>query len=103
MSKAFRLLFSGYCLITITVPSIAADADHGKEIATRWCASCHLVESGQTSSTDQAPPFTCLARTPGLDENKLAFLLLLPHPNMPNVSLNRVEVADMADYIRFLK
>jgi len=102
-SKAFHVLFAGCCVITAISPSAAADADHGKVIATRWCASCHLVERGQTSSTDQAPPFTYLARTPGFDENKLAFLLLLPHPNMPNVSLNRAEVADMADYIRSLK
>ena len=103
MSRTFRLLIAGCCVIAIISLSAAADADHGKEIATRWCASCHLVERGQTSSTDQAPPFTYLARTPEFDENKLAFLLLMPHPNMPNVSLNRAEVADLADYIRSLK
>ncbi len=100
---SFRLLFVGCCLIAVIAPCAAADADHGKEIAKRWCASCHLVERGQTSATDQAPPFTYLARTPDFDENKLAFLLLLPHPSMPKISLSRTEVADMADYIRSLK
>jgi len=52
---------------------------------------------------DQAPPFTHLATIPALDANKLSFLLLQPHPNMPTVSLNRAEVADMADYIKTLK
>ena len=85
------------------ITSAAADADHGKQIAERWCASGHLVQRGQTRATDQAPPFTYLAKTPEFDENKLAFLLLLPHPNMPSVSLNRAEVADLADYIRSLK
>ena len=84
-------------MIAIVGPSAAADADHGKQIAERWCASYHLVEPRLTSTTDQAPPFTYLARTPNFDENKLAFLLLLPHPNMPSVSLNRAEVADLAD------
>ena len=93
MSEVSRLLFAGYCVIAIVNPSAAADADHGKQIAERWCASGHLVQRGQTRATDQAPPF---------DENKLAFLLLLPHPNMPSVSLNRAEVADLADYIRSL-
>jgi len=51
----------------------------------------------------QAPPFSYVGKTPEFDENKLAFLLLLPHPNMPSVSLNRAEVADLADYIRSLK
>ncbi len=102
MSEAFRLLFVG-CTLAIATPSLAADADHGKEIAKRWCASCHLVQRGQTSATDLAPPFTYLAKMPDFDENKLAFLLLQPHPNMPNVSLNRAEVADMTDYILSLK
>ena len=97
MSKAIRLLFAGCCAIAIIAPSAAADADDGRQIAERWCASYHLVEPRLTSTTDQAPPFTYLARTPNFDENKLAFLLLLPHPNMPSVSLNRAEVADLAD------
>jgi mono/diheme cytochrome c family protein len=84
-------------------PSQAADPVSGKDIAKRWCASCHLVERGQTSATDQAPPFAYIARAPDFDQNKLTFLLLLPHPNMPNMSLNRAEIADLADYIRFLK
>jgi len=42
--------------------------------------------------------FTYLARMPDFDQNKLAFLLLLPRPNMPNLSLNRAEVADLTDY-----
>jgi hypothetical protein len=37
------------------------------------------------------------------DQNRLAFLLLMPHPNMPNMSLNRAEISDLADYIRSLK
>ena len=102
-SDAFRLLFAGCCAIVTIAPSVAADPDEGKQIAERWCVSCHLVERGQTNATDQAPPFTLVAKTPGFDENKLAFLLLLPHPNMPNLSLNRAEVADLADYIRSLK
>ena len=102
MSEVSRLLFAGYCVIAIVNPSAAADADHGKQIAEHWCASC-LVERGQTRATDQAPPFSYLGKTPEFDENKLAFLLLLPHPNMPSVSLNRAEVADLADYIRSLK
>ncbi len=103
MPKAFRFLFVAGCLLAITGPSTAADIAHGKDIAKRWCASCHLVESGQASTTDQAPPFAYLARMPGFNENKLAFLLLMPHPNMPSVSLNRADVADLADYMRSLK
>lgn len=84
-------------------PFVAADADHGKEIAERWCASCHLVGHEQMSTTDQAPPFAYLGRRADFDENKLAFLLLLPHPRTPTISLNRTQVANLAEYIRSLK
>jgi mono/diheme cytochrome c family protein len=94
---------AAFCLAGAMAPCSAADALNGKDIATRWCASCHLVEKGQAKATDQAPPFSYLARTPDFDQNKLAFLLLLPHPSMPQVSLNRAEISDLADYIRTLR
>ena len=103
MSEALRLLFVGYCTMAAATPLLAADPDHGGIIAKRWCASCNLVDRGQTSATDQAPPFTYLARTPEFDENKLAFLLLQPHPNRPELSLNRAEIADLAQYIKTLR
>ncbi|WP_316232911.1 c-type cytochrome [Bradyrhizobium sp. SZCCHNPS2010] len=107
MTEAFRLstvlLSVACCVFAIAAPCAAADAAHGKDIAKRWCASCHLVESGQTSATDRAPPFSYLATIPEFDQNRLAFLLLLPHPNMPKVSLNQADVADLADYIRSVK
>jgi mono/diheme cytochrome c family protein len=103
VSKALRLLSYAGCVLAILTQPAAADVDQGKAIAKRWCASCHLVERGQTSATDQAPPFTYFATMTDFDQNKLAFLLLLPHPNMPNVSLNRAEISDLADYVRSLK
>lgn len=80
MSKAIKLGASTSLVLASAAPAAAADAVHGKDIATRWCASCHLVDKGQTSATDQAPPFSYLARTPDFDQNKLAFLLLCPTP-----------------------
>jgi len=103
MSKAFRFGAVASLVLASGAPAAAADAQNGKDIATRCCASCHLVARNQTSTTDQAPPFSHIARTPDFDQNRLAFLLLMPHPNMPTVSLNRAEVADLADYIRSLR
>jgi hypothetical protein len=103
MSKAFGSLATACCLLSLVTPSFAADAVSGKDIAKRWCASSHLVERDQTTAADHAPPFASIAKTPDFDQNRLAFLLLLPHPNMPNLSLNRSEIADLADYIRSLK
>jgi mono/diheme cytochrome c family protein len=101
-----RLLVVGYCGFAFCLAassSFAADPDHGKTVAQRWCATCHLVERNQKSTTDQAPPFASFAKMPDFNENKLAFLLLQPHPNMPNMALSRAEVADIADYMETLK
>jgi mono/diheme cytochrome c family protein len=93
------------CMVTAlaSTPSLAADTDQGKAIAKRWCATCHLVDRDQTNATDKAPTFASIARMPDFNENKLAFLLPLPHPNMPSLSLSRSEVAYLADYIATLK
>jgi len=112
MSEAFDrilrtlLLVGCFSLVTAVGPSLsfAADAYQGKAIAERWCTGCHVVEPEQKSpATDHAPPFASIARTPEFGANKLAILLLEPHPNMPKLALSRAEVADLAEYILTLK
>jgi len=98
-------LLVGCCAFSIVLGSsaLAAEADNGKTLANRWCSSCHVVDQEQKLATDQAPPFASLARMPAFNANKLAFLLLKPHPNMPTLSLSRAEIADIAEYIATLK
>jgi mono/diheme cytochrome c family protein len=98
-----KLLLLGCALGVLGSTAFAADADNGKTLVNLWCSSCHLVQRDQRLATDQAPPFASLAKMPDLDANKLAFLLLSPHPNMPSLSLSRAEIADIADYIATLK
>ena len=81
----------------------AADADHGADLAKRWCASCHVVADGQSQASADVPSFASVARRPNFSPERLAFFLLDPHPKMPNVSLTRVEAADLAAYIASLK
>jgi mono/diheme cytochrome c family protein len=84
--------------------SLAADEHQGKDIAERWCIGCHVVERDQKRpAIDQAPPFASVAIMPEFDANKLAMLLLKPHPSMPKLSLSRAEVANLAGYILTLK
>jgi hypothetical protein len=61
------------------------------------------VEHDPKSTTDQPPPFASIAGMPDFNANRLAFLLLRPHPSMPNLTLSRAEVSDLADYIKTLK
>ena len=86
-----------------SAPSIAADVNHGRQVARRWCVSCHLVAASQRQTTTEAPPFATIARKPDFDVNRLAAFLLEPYPRMPNMSLTRAEAADTAAYIGSLR
>jgi mono/diheme cytochrome c family protein len=112
MSEAFdkilQTLFLVGCFnfVAIVGPSasFAADAYRGNDIAERWCTGCHIMEREQKRpAIDQAPPFASVATIPGFDGNKLAILLLKPHPNMATLNLTREEVANLAEYILTLK
>ena len=82
---------------------MAADANHGAELAKRWCATCHLVDSAQTRASADVPPFATIARKSDFTPEKVAFFLLEPHPKMPNFPLSRNEAADIAAYIGSLR
>ena len=77
----------------------AGDAGNGKVLAQRWCAECHVVSPEQRRASEAAPTFAWIARQPDFNVFRLAFLLLDPHPKMPNMSLMRQEASDLAAYI----
>jgi mono/diheme cytochrome c family protein len=83
--------------------TMAADANHGADLAKRWCAACHLVDSGQTKASADVPPFATIATRSDFTPEKVAFFLLDPHPKMPNFPLSRSEAADIAAYIGSLR
>ena len=97
---AFAATLSGASSIPAAV---AADADHGAVLAKRWCATCHLVDSGQKRASADVPPFAAIARKPDFTPEKIAFFLLDPHPKMPDFPLSRAEAADIAAYIGSLR
>jgi mono/diheme cytochrome c family protein len=80
----------------------AADANHGRTLARRWCATCHVVAANQQRATGEAPPFAGIAKRSDFNATRLANFLLDPHPKMPNMSLTRTEAADIAAYIATL-
>jgi len=90
--------------IIAVAPAFGADADNGRRLAHRWCEACHVVSATQRRpASDQAPPFSAIARRPGFDAAKIAFFLLDPHPKMPDMGLSRTEAADLAAYIASLR
>ena len=84
-------------------PAYAADANHGGDLAKRWCAACHVVNGDQKQASTDAPPFAAIARKTDFTPEKVAFFLLDPHPKMPNFPLSRNEAADLAAYIGSLR
>jgi mono/diheme cytochrome c family protein len=80
---------------------MAADANHGAELAKRGCASCHIVDSGQKQASADVPSFSAIANKSDFSAEKPAFFLLDPHPKMPNFPLSRNEVGDIAAHTLF--
>ena len=88
----------------VTKPVFGANQDNGERLAHRWCAACHVVSATQRQvTTDQAPPFASIAKTPDFDAGKIALFLLDPHPKMPDMGLSRTDLQDLAAYIATLK
>lgn len=86
-----------------TVACCAADAEHGRDLAKRWCASCHVVSPDQARASADVPPFATIARRPNFDARRLAYFLLDPHPKMPDLPLGRAAAEDIAAYIETLR
>jgi mono/diheme cytochrome c family protein len=79
------------------------DAAYGRGLAIRWCSSCHMVTADQQRSKPGAPPFTTIAQSQDFNADRLARLMLAPHPNMAKLVLSRSAIDDIAAYILSLK
>ncbi|NBS35202.1 MAG: cytochrome c [Methylocystaceae bacterium] len=88
-------------LVGVLSPSWAGDLRHGKTIAQRWCAACHVVVPEQSAAWADAPSFSDIARRRA-DKEALARFLIDPHPPMPDMHLSRQEIDDIVSYIRSL-
>jgi mono/diheme cytochrome c family protein len=84
-------------------PGHIPDAARGRDLAKRWCASCHLVSADQQRAVADVPPFATVAQSPNFDANRLAHFLLDPHPKMPELPLSRRAAEDIAAYIASLR
>lgn len=86
-----------------TLPAAASgDASAGRDLAVRWCSSCHVVDGGKQIG-DQAPPLRATAHDPAMTPDRLRGFLTRPHGGMPELSLGSTEIEDLIAYIRQLK
>jgi mono/diheme cytochrome c family protein len=79
------------------------DAEYGRGLAIRWCGQCHAVTADQKRSMPGAPSFVTIAQSGNMNGDRLARLLLSPHPKMERLTLSRSAVDDIAAYIISLK
>ena len=83
--------------------ALAVDMGHGKDLALRWCASCHLVSNDQTTASSvSVPSFYDIAKDPDWSKSNLTAFLADPHPVMPNMTLSNQEISELTGYISSL-
>ena len=99
ISACFTGALASFAVIGLPSLAAAADATVGKQLAERWCQSCHAIGANQPMAVTEAPTFASIARKPGFDEAKVATFLLEPHPKMPSIGLSRDAAADLAAFI----
>ena len=90
----------------IFVPSLAAaqDAQQGREIAQRWCSSCHVVERTATAaSADGLPTFPTIAAKSDLSADHLRAAMNPQHSRMPDLALSKRQQDDLIAYIYSLR
>ena len=97
--KACHLLLSLCTLALLSSTTQAADADKGKIIAQRWCASCHVVSPEQSKASVDVPTFMDISKR-RTDAKALTNFIADPHPVMPQMALTRDDVADVVRYIQ---
>ena len=100
MIKSAALLISLIAATAGGSGAFAADAAKGEVLAKRWCAACHVVAEGQRAGNADVPTFAAIGSRKDFDAKAVAFFLMSPHPQMPNMALGRAEAADLAAYIK---
>jgi len=83
-------------------PALAAgDADAGRQLAERWCSSCHDI-APSNRATDAVPSFPSLAHQARTDPAWTKAWLTAPHPPMEGIQLSRREIDDIVAYLQSL-
>ena len=82
----------------------AQDIDRGREMAERWCASCHVVaRSAQTGRADGLPTFPAIAAKQETTAASLRSVMTAAHGRMPDFSLGPRDQEDLITYIFSLR
>jgi mono/diheme cytochrome c family protein len=84
--------------------AFAQSPERGAELAKRWCANCHVVESSPAAaSADGLPTFRALANVSGQSADHLRAAMNPQHSRMPDFALGKQQQDDLAAYILSLR
>jgi mono/diheme cytochrome c family protein len=81
----------------------APDPEHGKSLAQRLCATCHLVTSEQAHAIADIPSFREIANKQGQTQGAIMARIMIPKHPMPVIPLTKSELNDLAAYILSLR
>jgi mono/diheme cytochrome c family protein len=110
--KGFSLsLFLVAAAVVVSPPASVAqrsaaggDAQSGFALAQDVCAECHAVKRGEKQSPHaQAPSFTTIANSPGMNPARLRVWFAVSHRSMPDLHLSEEQSDDLIAYITGLK
>ncbi len=82
--------------------ALAQDADNGRRISERSCASCHALDT-PARKAGRAISFPAIAAKSGMTTDIIATFLLMPHVTMPGLPLKKDDARDVATFIMSLK
>lgn len=86
----------------VPVAAGAEDLARGRDLAQRWCDSCHAIGPGEASD-EEAPSFESIVRERGRSSEWIATWLSAPHEMMPDLALSREEIAALGAYFDSLR
>jgi mono/diheme cytochrome c family protein len=100
---AILLAIAALCLSGPKLAHAADDVESGRALASRLCASCHMLPGqGEKQGENDIPGFAAVARRPHqTPEGIVAWLRSIP-PMMPNHHLTQDEMHALAAYIMTL-
>jgi mono/diheme cytochrome c family protein len=107
MKSAVLKTFLGLTVSAFASSALAEESGNvrdGLRFAQSVCAECHAVRDGERASPNaQAPTFTTVANTPGMNAMALEVWFQTPHPTMPNLKFSNQESDNVIAYILSLR
>ena len=98
----FRVLMLLVAAVLALDAARAADPTEGRDLAERWCASCHAIAPGRASN-EQAPTFESIVQGNGRSDEWISTWLSTPHDVMPDLALTRDEIGALVAYFDSLR